>query len=147
MLYEKVKKLKSLVKNSVVFDGAKPAKLDFTNAMLTNSKNATLPPEYIEFLKITNGMIIPPYEFYGSEVIDRKDYNYKYPSIMEINKTFVQNKNPLIENRIVIGNVFFDTIIYDKFDNNYKIVNRINFEIIKSFSSFSNLLDYIIESM
>ena len=139
MLYEKVKKLKSLVKNSVVFDGAKPAKLDFTNA--------TLPPEYIEFLKITNGMIIPPYEFYGSEVIDRKDYNYKYPSIMEINKTFVQNKNPLIENRIVIGNVFFDTIIYDKFDNNYKIVNRINFEIIKSFSSFSNLLDYIIESM
>ena len=131
------------VPNSVRFDGTNSAKIDFTNAMLKNNNLASIPSEYQEFLKETNGLILTPYEFYGTEAVSRNEYNYKFPNIIDINITLVKNKNPLIEKRVIIGSVFFDIIIFDDTDKKFKIVNRVNFEIIEVFENFTQLLEYV----
>ena len=142
-LKEKLLQLENMVPNSLKFSGASIAKIDFTNAMLKNNNLSEIPSEYQEFLKETNGLLLPPYEFYGTEVIDRKEYNYKYPNLIDINIPLVKNKNPLIENRIIIGSVFFDVIIFDAIDKKFKIINRVNFEIIESFDNFKQLFEYV----
>ena len=142
-LKEKLSQFERIVPNCLKFNGASIAKIDFTNAMLKNNNLSEIPVEYQEFLKETNGFLLPPYEFYGTEVIERKEYNYKYPNIVDINIPFVKNKNPLIEKRLVIGSVFFDIIIFDEIDKKFKIINRVNFEIIESFENFKQLLEYV----
>ena len=142
-LKEKLSKLTDMVANSVKFDGANSAKIDFTNAMLKNNNLAIIPFEYQEFLKETNGLILPPYEFYGTEVFNRTEYNYKFPNIIDVNIPLIKDKNPLIENRVILGSVFFDIIIFDDMDKKFKIVNRINFEIIEIFENFNQLLEYV----
>ena len=136
-----------MVQNTVKFSGTTSPKIDFVNAMLKNNNLATIPEEYQEFLKKTNGLIAPPYEFYGTDTVDRKEYNYKFPNIIDANKPLLKNNNPLIENRVVIGTVFFDMIIFDGLDKKFKIVNRVNFEIIKSFEKFKHLLEYVTETI
>lgn len=139
----KISQLESIIKNSIHFSGASAAKIDFTNAMLKNNNLAHLPVEYQEFLKITNGLILPPYEFYGTEIIERPEYNYRFPNVIEANIPLVKNKNLLIEKRVIVGTVFFDIIVFDEMDLKFKIINRVNFEVIKTFEDFEKLLEYI----
>lgn len=142
-LLEKLSQFKNKIHNIVTFDAANGAKIDFTNAMLKNNNLAIIPAEYQEFLKETNGLILPPYEFYGTEIVNRTEYNYRFPNIIEINIPLVKNKNPLIEKRVIIGSVFFDIIIFDEFDKKFKIINRVNFEIIETFENFKQLFEYV----
>ncbi len=144
---EIISKLESKVPNARKFDGATKAKIDFANAMLKNNNLANISNEYQEFLMETDGMILPPYEFYGTEVINRPEYNYKFPNLIEANIDLVKDKNPLIENRVIIGNVFFDIIIFDEIDKKFKILNRVNFEIIETFENFKQLLEYVIKTV
>ncbi len=142
-LQEKILKLKSKNENVITFAKAEKSKIDFVNAMLKNDNFATIPFEYENFLLLSNGLIIPPIELYGSEDIERKEYNYKFPSIIEANKIFIQNKNPLMKNRVMLGTFIFDIIVFDGNDNFYKILNRFNFDTIETFKSFNELFDYI----
>ncbi len=142
-LQEKLSQFKKKIPNIVRFDAANSAKIDFTNAMLKNNNLAVIPAEYQEFLKETNGLILPPYEFYGTEITNRIEYNYRFPNIIEINIPLVKNKNPLIEKRVIIGSVFFDIIVFDEFDKKFKIINRVNFEIIETFENFKQLFEYV----
>ena len=139
--------LKKKISNSVTFDGASVAKIDFTNAMLKNNKLSDLPEEYQKFLMETNGFIVPPFEFYGTEIFDRNDFNYRFPNVVEVNLPLVKNQNPLIEQRVIIGSVFFDMIIFDGIDRKFKIMNRVNFETIKTFESFEKVLEYLQENL
>ena len=136
-----------ILQNGIKFEKANTAKIDFVNAMLKNNNLATIPEEYQKFLMETNGAILPPYEFYGTDIMDRKGYNYKFPNLIEANMPLIKNKNPLIEGRVIIGSVFFDVIIFDEIDKKFKIVNRINFEIIKTFEKFKHLLEYVKETI
>ena len=134
-------------KNVVLFEPTTQSKIDFANAMLTNNNIQKIPSDYSDFLKVHNGLIIPPFELYGTDVIHRNNYNYKFPNLFDINSLFIKNKNPLIENRIVVGSIGFDIILYDYIDSKYKIVNRLNFEIIEQFDTSDNLFDYVINTL
>ena len=146
-LKEELSYLEKMVSNSVRFDVANISQIDFTNAMLKNNELSALPTEYQEFLMESDGLILPPYEFYGTKIIERMEYNYKFPSIIEVNMPLVKNKNPLIKNRVIIGSMFFDVIIFDETDKKFKILSRINFETVKTFEKFKQLLEYIKETL
>lgn len=144
-LQEKILNLKNKIENIITFQKAEIAKIDFVNAMLKNDNFSEIPSDYKNFLMFTNGLIMPPVELYGTENVERAKYNYKFPNIIEVNKIFIDNKNPLIKNRLMLGTFAFDILIFDGNDNLYKILNRFNFETIETFKSFNELFDYISE--
>ncbi len=146
-LKEEITILENMVPNAVRFDNANISQIDFTNAMLKNNNLSPIPPEYQEFLKESDGLILPPYEFYGTKVFERTKYNYKFPNVVDVNMPLVKSGNPLINNRVIIGSMFFDIIIFDEDDKKFKILNRINFETIKVFEKFKQLLEYIKETI
>ena len=144
-IQNKIELLKSHITNVKEFAPTNDAKIDFVDAMLKNGEFATLPEDYKEFLKITNGIIAQPYEFYGTENINRIENNYKFPNVVEVNNLFKETTNPLMKNRVVLGEKFFDIFVYDNYDNLYKILNRLNLSIIKIFKNFEEVLDNILE--
>lgn len=144
-LQEKILNLKNKIENIITFQKAEIAKIDFVNAMLKNDNFSEIPSDYKNFLMFTNGLIMPPVELYGTENVERAKYNYKFPNIIEVNKIFIDNKNPLMKNRLMLGTFAFDILIFDGNDNLYKILNRFNFETIETFKSFNELFDYISE--
>lgn len=143
-LKNNISKIKELIENTITFEKAEKAKIDFINAMLKNNEFSIIPYEYEQFLVLSNGLIALPCELYGTETINRQEYNYKFPNIIDANKVFIENKNPLMKNRVMLGTIAFDIIIFDANDNKFKILNRFNFETIETFSSFNNILDYIV---
>ena len=148
MISDKISKIMRKCRRAVLFDGVVKAKVDFAGAMLKNAGGTEVPADYVEFLEKSNGMIEAPYEFYGTEVHKRNAAMYNFPNIVDANMDLLKDgKNPFVLRRIIIGQSYFDLIIFDEVDAKYKIVNRLNFSVVKEFKSFEMLLDFVIASL
>lgn len=148
MITDKISKIRLKAKNFVMFDKGTTAKIDFAGAMLKNAGGVEIPLDYVEFLKNTNGMIAVPFEFFGTDVMERKERLYKFPNIVDINMDFLKNNRiTLMRGRIVVGHVYFDMIIFDGNDGKYKLVARNNFATVRVFKDFEEVLGYVEQSL
>ena len=148
MISDRIFDVKKKARVFVAFDSVQSAKVDFAGAMLKNAGGVNIPSDYAEFLKNTNGMIATPFEFYGTEVQKRNNIPpYNFPNIVDVNMVFLKDKNPLMVNRIVVGMVYFDLIIFDGKDKKYKLLHRTNFAVVSEFKNFDDVLGYVIKSL
>lgn len=141
------KKLKLCINNIIYLPPAKDAQIDFVSAMLKNDGFAPVPQDYIDFLKLTNGICSGILEFFGTEKIKRADYNYNFPNLIDANEIFKKSENPLMKNSVLLGYNLLNAIIYDNDEKLYKIVNRIFFTPVKSFITFKDVLNEIIKNL
>ena len=138
-LKTKILKLKE-DSNVILFPTTNTAKINFINAMLSNSNFPKIPEDYKKFLQISNGIIFNLYKLYGTNNIKRE--NYIYPNIYDINQTFV-HKNTILPNNLIIGSVTNYLITYNSLNQNYEIKDYIIFETIFKFNTFENLFNHI----
>ncbi len=147
MSIKQINSLKKQLANMFLADKTEMAKIDFIDAMLSNSNRAKLPNDYKKLLEKHNGIIAVPLEFYGCESIKRDKYNYKFPSILEINEIFKETNNHFMEQKVMLGSLLLDIIIFDAKDKKYKILNRLSFQSLAVFENLDTLLDYIITKL
>ena len=148
MITDKILVIRKKAKNFVEFVGVNRAKVDFAGAMLKNAMGVSIPNDYAEFLQKTDGMIATPFEFFGTSEHDRKMQMYKFPNIVDFNMVFLKgDKIPSMRKRIVVGQVYFDMIIFDGNDGKYKLVARNNFASIRIFNGFEDVLGYVAQSL
>lgn len=147
MVMDVIQKLKLKISNIEFFPATNISQIEFTGAMLKNDAFAPIPSEYAEFLKVCNGFASGILEFYGTEIVDRKNLSYKFPNIVKANDIFKKTTNPLMLNCVLLGNFSANPIIYDNNNKIYKIVLRLNFEPLKEFKTFTEVLEYCQENI
>ena len=123
--------------NTILFTKAKDVSITMTNALLSNINLPTIPNDYADFLKITNGIITNTYNLYGTENI--KETNFHYINIYEKN----QNHKNLFKNfkDLIIGETLLNIIIYD--NKKYKIVDNFTLQPLQEFNNFETILTYL----
>ncbi|MDR2098993.1 MAG: YrhA family protein [Rickettsiales bacterium] len=141
-----LQKFREKYARAAFFPGAKISEIDFISAMLKNDGFAPLPSGYSDFLQATNGMAAGAAELYGTEVHARPQ-NYKFPNLIEANKPFSENKNPLMRGRVLLGSAGLDIIIFDAEDGTYKIASRLSFDTLGSFGTLEALLTRLLETL
>lgn len=137
--------LKKIIHNLEFFARAKVSQIDFTNAMLKNDKFSPMPDDYAMFLREeSNGIVSGILEFFGTEKVNRSDYNYNFPSIIEANEIFKTTNNPLMENSVLLGYNLLYAIIWNESEKVYKIIHRNFFTPFKTFNKFNDVLQFVI---
>jgi hypothetical protein len=97
-----------------------------------------LPIEYINFLKLTNGLDWNGLTIYASETSLIAGYCDRYiQGVIEANQIYRQSE----------GESGMDAYIYYPDRNVYHITERISLRVINTFSSFSKMLSQLLNSL
>ena len=123
--------------NTISFSKAKDVSITMTNALLSSIHIPTIPNDFTNFLKITNGIITNTYNLYGTENIKKSDLNYN--SIYEIN----EKQNNLFKDfkNLIIGETLLNIIIYN--NKKYQIIDNFTLQPLQEFNDFITLLTYL----
>ena len=81
-----------------------------------------VPPDYLQFLTLTDGLIYNGLLFFGIKEHDRETSVYTYPSILSINEDF-QKRNRR-KDVLIIGEKDEDFIIYRPKEKVYQLMDR-----------------------
>ncbi len=119
--------------------------IEETNNWLLIQKFCALPEEYQTFLLNTNGLSCNGLDLYGSCAHYRETKNYKFPSIQDINKNFINYR--FFKDKVIIGNWNESLIYYDKRGNYYALADRINLRSRYEADSFEKILNYLMEAI
>ena len=123
--------------NTISFEIAKDISITMTNALLSSINLPPIPHDYIDFLKITNGIITNTYNLYGTEIIKKTDLHYI--NLNELNQNF---KNLFKNfNFLVIGETLLNIIIYN--NQKYQIIDNFTLQPLQEFNDFISLLTYL----
>jgi len=97
-----------------------------------------LPIDYVNFLKINNGL-----EFNGLVIFGSKNSLYPEASLLalvEANNIFRDLKSNISKNIILIGETSTGVLTYDYLNNVYQFRDRIALERIEVYASFDELM-------
>lgn len=128
-------------KNFHHFEGVKNGTLELIQGGLRNNRLISLPEDYVNFLRETDGGLISDVEFYGSKEHFIKHRFFTFPDILNYNKRFLEHS--FLFNRVIVGQdsqVFF---VYDGQKKAYLLCDRISFNPIKAFRGFKELFQYL----
>ena len=138
---EKFDKLFSQI-GCVCFPAAKDKDIQKANSFLVASGLPNLPQDYKDFLLITNGFCYDGLEFFGTETHHRKEKNYTFSSICSINNDFIEYQ--FFADKLIIGKMSENFIIYDSTNNSYVIVDSINLCSQIEYSEFKDIINIIL---
>ena len=97
-----------------------------------------IPPDYADFLKLTDGLYFDGLEFLGAVAHPRPAKNYIFPDMSEINGGFVEYE--FFQNCLIIGRISECFIAYDGGKNAFVLIDRINLCSQAEYSTFNDLL-------
>ncbi len=138
--------LETLKKNQAVFfPPVDDRSLRFLSSLLSSHHFPALPPDYVALLKQTDGLSWNGIELYGSRANDRETRGYTLPGLMEANMEF-SNAAPM-RGKLVLGRAAEELFIYDSMDQRYHIVNRMDFTVSCSFSTFSEAVYLFVDEL
>ena len=126
----------------VSFSAAEEKDIQKINSDLISYELSPLPQDYKDFLLITNGFIYDGLEFFGTISHDRKEKNYIFSSIIDINIEFIEYQ--FFSDKLIVGKMSENLIIYDSTNNYYSIVDSINLCSQVEFSEFKDILKIIL---
>ena len=105
-----------------------------------------IPDEYIEFLKIVNGLEFNGLIIYGTKNSET-DPNSSPLDLFEMNEMFHELDNPIISNLIVVGEDSTGVLTYDKSTKEFQYRDRIALDRIESYSSFREMLEMEVDKV
>lgn len=130
---------------AVTFSPADDRSLKFAITMLSSHGFISIPEEYINFLKITNGLIWNGLELYGTKGYDRENKNYSLPGIIDINLDFMGIDG--LSGKLILGRASEELLVYSGKDNRYQCVDRTDFLVTQVAPSFSELIYTFVEGL
>ncbi len=89
---------------------------------MAKDKMLPIPSDYLQFLKLTDGLMYNGLRFWGAKDHEREQNGYTYPSLLSVNKDF------LMRNRrndiLIIGEKDEDLLIYSPAEKVYQIMDK-----------------------
>lgn len=130
---------------AITFEPADIRSIKFANTMLSNHGFPSIPEEYSEFLKITNGLIWNGVELYGTKAFDRELKEYSFPGIIDVNMDFMGFD--ALPKRLIVGRAPEELIVYSSEDKNWQCMDRIDFSVNTVYPYFKEILASFIEGL
>jgi len=130
---------------AVTFEAADAKSLKNVNATLKSNNFPTLPSEYEEILKITDGLIWNGIELYGTKSYERELKGYTIPGIADVNMDFVGFDS--LAGKLIVGRMPEELLVYSATDNLWGCVDRTDFMVMQTAPSLKELLASFIEGM
>ncbi|OPZ78638.1 MAG: hypothetical protein BWY78_00478 [Alphaproteobacteria bacterium ADurb.Bin438] len=131
--------------NAITFAPADDKSIRFVGTMLASHKFANIPAEFIEFLKITDGLIWNGFEIYGTRAIDREDLGYTFPGLIEANLNFLNDD--YLKGKLLLGKISEEIFVYNGLEHKFMVMDRINFIVNSVHSSFSEMVYSFIDEI
>lgn len=103
-----------------------------------------LPDEYAELLFTADGINWGGLEFFGSVMHVDKKRAFSVTDLVSQNKLF-QALNPNKKGCVLLGHTDEESYIYNSKNNKYEIVEEFEDNVLKSFASFEELFQYVID--
>lgn len=138
-----MKLLKQLLKRmyhdyAVMFAGCSANAILQANAYLTKAGVPAIPVDYAAFLELTDGLSWNGMECYGLNEHERANGAFKHTGILQSYE--VQADNPLLKNKLVIGQATEELIVYYAPQNEYQILDRYTYRVIVKLPRFFDVL-------
>lgn len=108
----------------VTFPPCPEESITHVSTLLSASGFSTIPPEYKEFLKITDGLSYNGIELFGSRSHNRPEKGYTFPDLAA--STFHYEDYDFFRRKIILGRVSESLIFYDKISERYAIADRLS---------------------
>ena len=103
-----------------------------------------LPDEYAELLFTADGLNWGGLEFFGSVMHVDKKRAFNITDLISQNRLF-QALNPSKKGCILLGHTDEESYIYNSQNNKYEIIEEFEDNVLKSFDSFEELFQYVID--
>ncbi len=126
--------------------GAKENEIMSFQRAVKEKLNKELPEQYLDILKIINGLNLKGVTVYGidSDFLENKP-KHKINGFIGINK--IQHENPNFKNYLFLGNSNISWYVYDSDSSKYIEINKPSCEIINSYDNIYDMFDKLIEDI
>ena len=91
---------------------------------MAKDKMIPLPPDYLQFLTLTDGLLYNGLRFFGVKTHEREQSNYSFPSLLEVNKDFYSRNRR--NDFLIIGEKDEDLLIYSPDKRTYQITDKLD---------------------
>lgn len=122
----------------ITFKASNENDIEIINAYLNHQNFSDIPPEYVEFLYLSDGLIFNGIELFGTESHQRSEKNYTFPSLKDVNAKYIPYD--FFTRKLVLGRISEAIILFDKKNGVYAIVDRINLRSRIETASFCEIL-------
>ena len=129
----------------VFFEPADDRSLRFVSSMLASHRVPPIPNDYITLLKKTDGLVWNGIELYGSRANDREMQGYTLPGLIEANLEYA-NVQPM-HGKLLLGRASEELFVYDSMDQQYHIIDRMDFTVSCSFPTFPEALYLFVDEL
>lgn len=119
--------------------------LRFISSLLSSHRFPPVPLDYIALLKQTDGLSWNGVELYGTRANDREAQGYTLPGLIEANLEFA--KAPPMHGKLLLGRAAEELFVYDSMDQQYHIINRLDFLVSCTFPTFSEALYLFVDEL
>ena len=130
---------------AVTFEPADIRAIKFASSMLKSHGFVEIPAEYIEFLKISDGLIWNGLELYGTKAYEREEKAYSFPGIIDANMDFMGFE--ALFNKIIVGKASEELIVYSFTEKRWQCIDRTDFAVTQVAPRFSELIYSFIEGL
>lgn len=138
--------LNSLKKdNATFFPPVDERSQRFVSSLLASHRLPPLPLDYVALLKHTDGLSWNGIELYGTRANDREALGYTLPGLIEANLDYA-HAAPM-RGKLLLGRAAEELFVYDSMDQQFHIINRFDFSIGASFSTFSEALYLFVDEL
>ena len=108
----------------IIFPPASADEGGFLRLTLARHKITMPSAEYFQFLSLTDGLIFHGLRFYGVHSHKREKANYTFPSLLEVNMNFYDQKRA--NTFLIVGETDEDYVTYDFRDKCYHLVDKMD---------------------
>lgn len=133
----------SLFPSCITFPPCTEESITHVSTLLSASGFSTIPAEYKEFLKITDGLSYNGIEFFGARSHNRPEKGYTFPDLAA--STFHYEDYDFFRRKIILGRVSESMIFYDKLSNHYAIADRLTLRSRREVKSFAEILQIFLD--
>ena len=130
---------------AVTCEPADTKALKNTDTVLSSHGFPTLPEEYADILKITDGMIWNGIELYGTKSYERDLKGYTLPSITDANMDFMGFD--ALTGKLIVGRMPEELMVYSADDKMWGCIDRMDFMVMQTAPSLKELLATFVEGM
>ena len=124
---------------ALIIKGAVDEELTRCDRDLTSISAPKLPPEYIQFLKIANGMSWNGFEFFGTYQVTVKKTGYILQDIVTMNDKMRSRKFGFGD-LLLLGRFDDDIYIYNPKTEQYQALDSLTLIEVESYDTFEDLI-------
>ncbi len=129
-------------RGGILFPPATEKSIDFVNKILNSHGFVNIPKDYQQMLMMCDGFSWNGSELAGTRSEERKEKNYNFPGLIELNLDFMSIE-PL-RNKLILGRASEELFAYDISTQKYIVIDR---QDLNPHSSFTNFYESLVDFM